>query len=76
MSIVKLIKFSNKSSNEYLEELKTMQQSNHNAEVAFMPEDDRYGTIKSSNWTMLDSEEGGDVEDSPISHMKYRKLND
>lgn len=53
-----------------------MQQSNHNSEVVFMPEDDRYGTIKSSNWTMLDSEEGGDVEDSPISHMKYRKLND
>jgi hypothetical protein len=53
-----------------------MQQSNHNNEVAFMPEDDMYGTVKSSNWTMLDSEEGGDVEDSPISHMKYRKLND
>ncbi|EXX79916.1 uncharacterized protein OCT59_021526 [Rhizophagus irregularis] len=64
------------NSNEYLEELKTMQQSNHNAEVAFMPEDDRYGTIKSSNWTMLDSEEGGDVEDSPISHMKYQFLGD
>ncbi|GBB85059.1 hypothetical protein RclHR1_11630001 [Rhizophagus clarus] len=64
------------SSNEYLEELKTMQQSNHNSEVAFMPEDDRYGTLKSSNWTMLDSEEGGDVEDSPISHMKYQFLGD
>ncbi|RIA92962.1 hypothetical protein C1645_763745 [Glomus cerebriforme] len=62
------------SSNEYLEELKTMQQSNHNSEVAFMPEDG--GTIKSSNWNILDPEEGGDIEDSPISHMKYQFTGD
>jgi hypothetical protein len=48
-----------------------MQQSNHNNEVTFMPEDG--GTIKSSNWAILDAEEGVDIEDNPISHMKYRK---
>ncbi|CAG8495811.1 13415_t:CDS:10 [Funneliformis mosseae] len=57
------------SSQEYLEKLKTMQQSNHNSEVAFMPEG---GTVKSSNWTILDAEESGDVEDGLISHMKYQ----
>jgi len=48
-----------------------MQQSNHNSEVAFMPEG---GTAKSSNWTILDADDSGDVEDGLISHMKYRKL--
>ncbi|CAI2183573.1 5834_t:CDS:2, partial [Funneliformis geosporum] len=57
------------SSQEYLEKLKTMQQSNHNSEVAFMPEG---GTVKSSNWTILDAEESGDIEDGLISHMKYQ----
>jgi hypothetical protein len=75
MSINKIITtiIFKQSSKEYLEELKTMQQLNHNIEVAFMPEDG--GTVKSSNWNILDAEEGVDIEDNPISHMKYRKLN-
>ncbi|CAG8438826.1 1515_t:CDS:10 [Scutellospora calospora] len=57
------------SSKEYLEKLKSVQQTNLNNDI-FMSGDDRFSS-KSSN-LILDGDEGMDVEDNLLSHMKYQ----
>ncbi|KAF0464781.1 1-phosphatidylinositol-3-phosphate 5-kinase [Gigaspora margarita] len=57
------------SSKEYLEKLKTMQQTNQNNDTS----DDRFSSksAKSAN-LVADGDENNDVEDNLLSHMKYQ----